>query len=191
MGVAARGDLESTLHQKCPRCGTAELVAHLLGETNLDECARCGGVWIDAVTLEKLIKSRDEQAAVLSGGGPYLEVEAYAHSTSALEVPRYLPCPECSQLMNRKNFGGNSGVIVDICKAHGTWFDRDELGRIVQFVMKGGLDQSRRRELEQLEQRLKAKRAEIASVPTIPTYEAPDGGDLVRLLLDTIRDFFR
>jgi Zn-finger nucleic acid-binding protein len=190
MGVAARGDLESALHQKCPRCGTAELVAHLLGETNLDECTRCGGVWIDAVAFEKLIKSRDEQAAVLSGGGPYLEVEAYARSTSALEVPRYLPCPECAQLMNRKNFGGNSGVIVDICKAHGTWFDRDELGRIVQFVMKGGLDQSRRRELEQLEQRLKAKRAEIASAPTISTYEAPDGGDFVRLL-DTIRDFFR
>src|SRR5258708_1364667 len=82
------------------------------------------------------------------------------------------------------------GVRVDICEGAGIGADAAELGRIVQFVMNGRVDQPRRRELEQLEEQLKAKRAEIASMPTISPYEAPDGGDFVRLL-DTIRDFFR
>ena len=35
--------------------------------------------------------------------------------------------------MNRVNLARCSGVIVDICRAHGTWFDREELSRIVEF----------------------------------------------------------
>jgi len=49
---------------------------------------------------------------------------------------RYVPRPQCQQLMNRKNFAETSGAIVDVCKPHGIWLDRDELGRIIQFVMK-------------------------------------------------------
>ena len=45
--------------------------------------------------------------------------------------------------MNRVNFARCSGVIVDICKQHGTWFDRDELSRIVEFIHGGGLNASR------------------------------------------------
>ena len=96
--------------------------------------------------------------------------------------------------MNRKNFADTSGVIVDVCKAHGLWFDRDELGRIIQFVTKGGLDESRRRELERLTHNLKERRAEIAGlgsggmmleVPRRYDVEWLDG--VIRL----IRDFLR
>jgi hypothetical protein len=52
---------------------------------------------------------------------------------------RYRPCPECAQLMNRKNFGGSSGVVVDICSLHGAFFDRGELPRVLDFVRRGGL----------------------------------------------------
>jgi Zn-finger nucleic acid-binding protein len=48
--------------------------------------------------------------------------------------------------MNRINFARCSGVIVDICKGHGSWFDRDELTRIVEFIRAGGLDAARDRE---------------------------------------------
>ena len=41
--------------------------------------------------------------------------------------------------MNRRNFGRTSGVIVDCCGAHGTWFDADELERVGKFVAAGGL----------------------------------------------------
>ena len=53
--------------------------------------------------------------------------------------------------MNRINFARCSGVIVDICKGHGTWFDRDELSGIVQFIRGGGLEVSRQKEKTEIE----------------------------------------
>jgi Zn-finger nucleic acid-binding protein len=52
--------------------------------------------------------------------------------------------------MNRSNFGMRSGVIIDVCRGHGTWFDRDELRRVIEFIRSGGLDLARQREIEQL-----------------------------------------
>jgi Zn-finger nucleic acid-binding protein len=201
----AEGDPEACSHRKCPRCtGDApatlpsptedkpsELAARLLGETLLDECGSCGGVWLQAAAFEKLIKSRDEQSTFLSGGGPHLELEAYSQRPHTLERPRYLPCPDCGQLMNRKNFANTSGVIVDVCKAHGIWFDRDELGRIIQFVMKGGLDESRRRELERLEMKMREKRAEVAGLSLMSMHEAHSTDGEWDALLRLLRDFFR
>ena len=54
--------------------------------------------------------------------------------------------------MNRANFARCSGVIVDICKQHGIWFDRDELSSIVHFVRSGGLDLARTKEKHALEE---------------------------------------
>lgn len=54
--------------------------------------------------------------------------------------------------MNRINFARCSGVVVDICKGHGTWFDREELSRIVEFIRGGGLDAARAKEKAALEE---------------------------------------
>jgi Zn-finger nucleic acid-binding protein len=51
--------------------------------------------------------------------------------------------------MNRKNFAERSGVIVDVCKAHGIWFDHGELPRVLAFVEAGGLREAERRAQEQ------------------------------------------
>jgi hypothetical protein len=48
--------------------------------------------------------------------------------------------------MHRMNFAKCSGVIVDVCRPHGVWFDMNELHRIVQFIKAGGLDRSRANE---------------------------------------------
>jgi Zn-finger nucleic acid-binding protein len=54
--------------------------------------------------------------------------------------------------MNRINFARCSGVVVDVCRGHGTWFDREELSRIVEFIRGGGLDAARAREKAALEE---------------------------------------
>jgi Zn-finger nucleic acid-binding protein len=54
--------------------------------------------------------------------------------------------------LNRINFARCSGVIVDICKGHGSWFDCDELSRIIKFIRGGGLEVSRAREKAQIEE---------------------------------------
>jgi Zn-finger nucleic acid-binding protein len=58
------------------------------------------------------------------------------------EPVQYIPCPECEALMTRRNFGSNSGVIVDVCAMHGIWFDVGELPRVIAFVESGGLARS-------------------------------------------------
>ena len=60
----------------------------------------------------------------------------------------YIPCVRCGKLMNRKNFGRISGVIVDECGAHGVWLDAGEMERIRQFILDGGLERSQDREIE-------------------------------------------
>ena len=53
--------------------------------------------------------------------------------------------------MNRVNFAHKSGVILDICKADGVWFEREELRRIVEFIRADGLETSRERDREEWE----------------------------------------
>jgi hypothetical protein len=41
--------------------------------------------------------------------------------------------------MQRKNFAGHSGVVVDWCGEHGSWLDAGETEDIAAFVLAGGL----------------------------------------------------
>ena len=63
----------------------------------------------------------------------------------------FLPCPRCKDRMVRKNFGGASGVILDVCRHDGIWLDHRELERVLAFVRAGGLVEARRREVKRLE----------------------------------------
>src|SRR5690606_39479191 len=71
---------------------------------------------------------------------------------------RYRGCPACGVLMNRRNFGRRSGVIVDVCKEHGVWFDADELTAVLEFVARGGLVKQRQSQLEEAQRRLSQRR---------------------------------
>jgi len=124
----------------CPRCRQA-LARIAVGKTTLEECPGCGGLWSDRAALERMLTDAEAQAAVQ--GRP-------AGATLVPSAQRYVPCPECARLMNRVNFARCSGVIVDVCRQHGTWLDRDELQRIVGFVRQGGLTQARDKEREEL-----------------------------------------
>ena len=84
-----------------------------------------------------LLRALVEQRAVLGSAVPS-PGEAPRGNPMADPV-HYRPCPSCSQLMNRKNFGGISGIIVDVCTLHGTYFDAGELPRVLEFVRRGGL----------------------------------------------------
>ncbi len=42
-----------------------------------------------------------------------------------------------------QNFSGGSHVVIDVCRAHGVWLDKDELPRIITFVRQGGMTQAR------------------------------------------------
>ncbi len=124
----------------CPKCKTAMKQVEV-GKSALWECAQCEGTWVDAETVKLICSESDQQAAVLN-----LPVVPSARHPPDLNF-RYVPCPVCSQLMNRVNFARSSGVIIDVCRDHGTWFDKDELRRVVEFIRSGGMDKARARQM--------------------------------------------
>ena len=191
--VAARGDPEMLPVRTCPRCErSVELSPHWVADTLLEECPGCGGVWLESEAFARLLKSRDEQARLEALGPLHLTIERDAAAPASGRAAReYIPCPDCRQLMNRKNFGECSGVIVDVCRPHGIWFDDGELGRVLKFVVSGGLAEARRREKERLDLELREKRVQAAAIPSAEPLSTDGGpgwfGDLLGGLVDLFR----
>ncbi len=132
---------------KCPRC-KIDMSSITVGAEVMRECDRCAGLWVEVAAFEKICADREEQSAVLGAASPS---PTHQNTSTPEENIHYAPCPQCGQLMNRINFARCSGVIVDVCKGHGTWFDRDELSEIVQFIRGGGLEASRQKEKNEIE----------------------------------------
>lgn len=141
----------------CPSC-REPLTSRSLGAARLAGCGRCGGVWTDPVSFRAICEEREEQSAYL-GAGSVLAAPRPSDPQSSPIV--YRPCPACGELMNRFNFAGCSGVILDACKPHGVWFDPDELRRIAAFIQGGGMDVARASERRKLE--LERRRLERAT----------------------------
>ncbi|HET6840884.1 MAG TPA: zf-TFIIB domain-containing protein [Candidatus Angelobacter sp.] len=155
---AARTEVADA-RQLCPRC-QVEMKAVTIGSSSLQECMKCEGLWADVATLQQICAEREKQASVLGLPAPALEKPGIEKNI------RYIPCPMCHQLMNRVNFAHCSNVIVDVCKAHGTWFDKDELRRTVEFIRSGGLEKARERQLSAMEEeRKRLLSAQHAGIP--------------------------
>ncbi len=129
---------------KCPRCAVG-LEPLAVDEMILGQCVRCDGLWIDVPTFERVCADQEKQAAVL-------RTVSAAPSVAPAKI-QYVPCPDCTNLMNRSNFARSSGVIIDTCKQHGIWCDADELPKIIEFIRAGGIDRQRDKEKIQLDER--------------------------------------
>ncbi len=139
------GEPKST---RCPRCASQQLEALLFDGVAIDHCRACGGLWLDHRVFAQLQRNEAANAPLMLRLSALPRPEPTAHDKA------YIPCPECGSLMNRRNFAGCSGVLVDECRAHGVWFDAGELATIMQFIRDGGLDRARaKREQRDYERR--------------------------------------
>jgi Zn-finger nucleic acid-binding protein len=177
-----RTEAAADTSRQCPHCRTP-LDAVTVGGTSLLECAKCEGLWVDKDTLQQICADREKQAAVLGlpGSQPAPEPEH-------LEAIHYVPCPICHKLMNRVNFAHCSHVIVNVCMQDGTWFDKDELRKVVEFIRAGGLEQARQREIAELQHERSLERADRAAAAiSLPAFsEPPPRYDGYSLALDAI-----
>jgi len=153
-----------------------------LREVPLHECGKCYGLWLDTASFEHVCRNAEQKAAALGS--------AQSVGPAALAPVRYVRCPQCNELMHRLNFARCSGVIVDVCRAHGTWFDANELHRIVHFIRAGGLDRSRAKEkleLAEERRRLQAVRFgnELVNSRDVPTTR---DGDLLSMVVQASGD---
>ena len=172
----------------CPRC-EKPLRARMVGDIVIDECGQCLGLFLDHVAIKRVVTDRAQaRAEALLGSLPRAELP---------QVPKpgqrmYVKCPSCANVMNRKLFAAGAGVIVDVCRTHGTFFDAGELPRIVEFVMQGGLEAAQKKEIERMRRDLEHEKAS-ASMPAMsftPSYglqSSERGGALIDLLFSLIR----
>ncbi len=146
-----REEIAAPLPGRCPDCHL-DLLARTFGAVGYAECPRCGGLFLGAAAFDTATRDADARAKVRLEKPPVIREKG-----SPLPPVRYRPCPACGALMNRVNYAGGSGIIVDNCGRHGIWFDRGELTAIVDFLESGGWDRIRARERERL-------REEVASL---------------------------
>jgi Zn-finger nucleic acid-binding protein/RNA polymerase subunit RPABC4/transcription elongation factor Spt4 len=166
----------------CPSC-RVPMLRGKLQDVPLHECGKCYGLWLGTPSFEHICRNAEQQAAALGSAQP-------AGGPAALAPVRYVRCPQCSELMHRLNFARCSGVIVDVCRAHGTWFDANELHCIVHFIRAGGLDRSRAKEKSELAEesrRLQSARAGADRDSSCDASTASDG-DLFSMVIQASGD---
>ena len=108
----------------------------------IHRCIGCAGLWLDPGELDTMVDDPGLATA---------DVATLRAGMKEVQVPtgpvRYRKCPCCHQVMQRRNFGTHSGVIVDECRAHGMYLDPGEFEAIEAFIKLGGLALERSREL--------------------------------------------
>lgn len=117
----------------CPVCGPERMLhaRRMPGlELNVLECQVCAGLWLDLKLLHTLLEDESKRPA------------GFVPTHRKPEPPTqlvYRKCIRCGHLMSRRNFGRTSGVMVDLCGAHGIWFDAEELSHLLNWMRAGGL----------------------------------------------------
>lgn len=141
----------------CPGCGTG-LVARERDGIRLEECPACRGIWAGSAAWKRILARRQDPAIDPLDGGTEASL---APAGDWGEEVRYRPCPGCGERMNRINAGAGSGVVIDRCAVHGTWFDAGELARVRAAVRSGAWERARQGEID----RLRAKPTGLADTP--------------------------
>ncbi len=83
----------------------------------IDQCAKCGGVWLDEDEWFRLTRGRGDDAVRLS---------------VVNRRPTEYPCPRCLTLLEEGNHSKDSEFAIDICPGcGGGFFDRGEMVRLL------------------------------------------------------------
>ncbi len=131
MEIAIRGNKKLL----CPSCKGPLNVALSEG-AEVDVCVKCQGVWVDHIDDKSFLRLEAQSLTI----DEIRRLRKIYEPLGRVEEVKYRKCPICDDLMYRKNWGGYSGVIVDQCEQHGTWFDPGEAEKIREYVALGGID---------------------------------------------------
>lgn len=147
--IVPQGKAGEPTQTACPCCsGEDKLHSRRLGKAGMTvlECPRCAGLWLGHRTFKLITEKARSGAAGADAFAAGSTGGVDRRKTTRGKGPMYRRCPECGQMMHRRNFGKRSGVIIDACKHHGYWFDAEELEAILKWIREGGEARSRSRD---------------------------------------------
>lgn len=149
----------------CPRCARGLFLLDS-GEVDVHECKSCGGLFVDHESLTLVITAHRPS----HGSVPSVRVPVLPPPETQV---RYLPCPVCTGVMNRAVFGRKSGVVIDTCRVHGTFFDARELTGCIAFVEEGGIERAEKQALERKRDEIRRARIERRASSMYDAVNAP------------------
>jgi Zn-finger nucleic acid-binding protein len=164
----------ATTELACPACANQQmLVSRNMGEVSVMECDACTGLWLTNETFEHVTREAAKVAVTAE--------RSIDRRLPEFERPRqpwaYRPCPHCEKLMARKNYGRKSGVIIDICRDHGLWFDAEELPVILNWIRSGGAAKANEALASEARQTARIKKGKvIGSRGPVSDYNLPREG---------------
>jgi Zn-finger nucleic acid-binding protein len=104
----------------CPACGH-DLMAATHSGVEIDECAKCLGIWLDHGELEALAEMDNLPRRLLSARIP---------GNISLRPDGTRPCPRCARFLVGTTV---KGVRLDLCSdCQGVWLDQGELNQILE-----------------------------------------------------------
>lgn len=112
------------------------MVVALADGIEIDTCEKCNGIWADYADEKTLLALKPEVFTV----DELRRLRRLYAGKFTRQPVQYFPCPVCEKLMHRRNWGSHSGVVVDKCEQHGTWYDKGEVGKIQDFIKMGGIE---------------------------------------------------
>jgi len=118
----------------CPHCPNRPLFEGARGTVKLHGCGVCGGVWVGNDLAARLLQRLEPDAIALAD-------QAAGHG---MPFPPSAPrpaCPVCGVALRRITVDGTH-TELDLCAAHGTWFDRDELQTVARYFEQRRQDQA-------------------------------------------------
>jgi Zn-finger nucleic acid-binding protein len=124
--VAAPPPSPGEARLRCPRCATG-MPERPIGPGVAAGCTSCGGLWLDTAVVERMRAVHDEalEAELARPFGAVFVAGATPNRHAAIS------CPVCGGPTRRLEIVDTIHG-VDVCDAHGTWFDRHELRAFIE-----------------------------------------------------------
>jgi Zn-finger nucleic acid-binding protein len=112
----------------CPRCDSS-LTQGQSNNARVWGCLRCGGIWLDHDTSQRVATVLDRDLMFLADGAARVAASAGDASRA------WVLCPVCKINMRPTKIEV-AQCSVDVCREHGAWFDRNELQQVMTALVR-------------------------------------------------------
>ena len=126
---------------ECPKCSNRLIYLNIgrKRDTIILYCQKCDGLFISHEALENTLEEYiGEKKRQNNHKLSFILNHPRQNRLSKNEKITYLNCIYCQDIMQRKNYHSNSGVILHQCIKHGFWIEAGALLQLLEWKYLGG-----------------------------------------------------